>query len=195
RRFEIVPAWEWEEREGIETDRIRIVMNPGLSFGTGEHFTTRFCLESLETLVVEGATPTMLDLGTGSGILAIAAVKLGCVEALGVDNDATALERARENAEANGVASTVRLDVADLTLGEVSGTYDLVCANLFDAMLIEHAVAIYALTRHHLVVTGIREIQLDAVAETYRMLGAREWTRDGDGEWGGLILEKPVKDD
>ncbi|MCU0858431.1 MAG: 50S ribosomal protein L11 methyltransferase, partial [Pontiellaceae bacterium] len=98
-RLRVVPPW----LAGADSGRIEIVINPGLSFGTGNHFTTRFCLEQLDRFVPQSGVKTVLDIGTGSGVLAIAAVKLGAERALGVDFDPICVECSQENAEANGV--------------------------------------------------------------------------------------------
>ena len=113
-----------------QSDRIELVINPGLSFGTGNHFTTRFCLEQLDRFVPESGAKTMLDVGTGSGILAIAAIKLGAESALGVDFDELCVEQSILNAEANGVAEQTAFRQHDITDGWSDETYDGVCANI-----------------------------------------------------------------
>ena len=96
-RLAIVPGWE-----DHQTDRIKIIMDPGMAFGTGTHETTSLCLETLDSLVKGGER--VLDIGTGSGILAVAALKLGAAEAEGVDIDPMCVRTAGENAQRNGVA-------------------------------------------------------------------------------------------
>ena len=107
-RLAIVPGWE-----DYRTDRIRIVMDPGMAFGTGTHETTSLCLETLDSLVKGGER--VLDIGTGSGILAIAALKLGADSAEGVDIDPMCVRTAGENAARNGVADRFKVLVGDLS--------------------------------------------------------------------------------
>jgi len=97
-RLRVVPPWEAEsgvrtQESGAGGKRIEIVINPGLSFGTGNHFTTQFCLEQLDRLMPESGAQTMLDIGTGSGILAITAAKLGVADVTGIDFDEQCVEQ------------------------------------------------------------------------------------------------------
>ena len=108
RRLIIVPPWI----ERVPGDRLALVIDPG-GFGTGHHATTSGCLEAIESLVAGTPPASALDLGTGSGILAIAAARLGVAQVLAVDTDSAAVAAARANVERNGVAVQVRCDVAD----------------------------------------------------------------------------------
>ena len=107
-RLAIVPGWET-----YDTDRIVITMDPGMAFGTGTHETTSLCLETLDSMVKGGER--VLDIGTGSGILAIAALKLGAAEAEGVDIDPMCVRTAGEKAERNGVAEHFTVLVGDVS--------------------------------------------------------------------------------
>jgi ribosomal protein L11 methyltransferase len=119
RRLWIVPSWS----SPPEADAVNLILDPGLAFGTGSHATTRLCLRWLENRIAGGET--VLDYGCGSGILAIAALKLGANRAVGVDIDAGAVAVARANAERNGVAGEFLESGAPLTF-----TADLVVANI-----------------------------------------------------------------
>ena len=114
-----------------------IVLDPGLSFGTGQHPTTRFCLGQLVRARQAGTRQSFLDIGTGSGILAIAAAKLGYGPVVAFDFDADAVRISRDNARGNGVGRQVRLAVQDLLLLPVTTRtrYDVVCANLIYDLL------------------------------------------------------------
>lgn len=136
-RLAIVPGWE-----SYDTDRIRITMDPGLAFGTGTHETTALCLELLDSLVQGGER--VLDVGTGSGILAIAALKLGAREADGVDIDPMCVRTAGENAERNGVDGHFRVLVGDLS-DKAEGVYDIITANIVAAAILSLAPAVPAL--------------------------------------------------
>ncbi|MBN1815544.1 MAG: 50S ribosomal protein L11 methyltransferase [Anaerolineae bacterium] len=110
-----------------------IDLDPGMAFGTGLHPTTQLCLETLEKLVRPGVR--VLDLGTGSGILAIAAAKLGARSVTAVDNDPVAVKTARENATTNGVQEIV--NVARGSLEDVAGRYDLAVVNILARVIVE----------------------------------------------------------
>jgi ribosomal protein L11 methyltransferase len=200
-RLRVVPPWlaqcsvgSASRKDGLTEatlhDRIELVINPGLSFGTGNHFTTRFCLEQLDRFVPQSGAKTMLDVGTGSGVLAIAAVKLGAEQALGVDFDPICVECSMENAEANGVADKTVFRQHDITDGWPDEKYDIVCANIYSTLLIDNAATLLRIAGKYLLLTGIREVELDGVADTFVRLGGREIVRDSDNEWGGLVMAR-----
>jgi ribosomal protein L11 methyltransferase len=184
-KLRVVPPWL-----SGESDRVELVINPGLSFGTGNHFTTRFCLEQLDRFVPQSGAKTMLDIGTGSGVLAIAAVKLGVEKALGVDFDPICVECSVENAQANGVAEKTAFRQHDITDGWPDEKHDIVCANIYSSLLIDNASTLLRVAGNYLMLTGIREMELDGVADTFAALGGREIVRDSDNEWGGLVFTK-----
>ncbi|NOU35874.1 MAG: 50S ribosomal protein L11 methyltransferase [Kiritimatiellaceae bacterium] len=192
-RLRVVPPWlansgDRNQESEVSGEKIEIVINPGLSFGTGNHFTTRFCLEQLDRFVPQSGAKTMLDVGTGSGVLAIAAVKLGAEQALGVDFDPICVECSIENAEANGVADKTAFRQHDITDGWPNEKYDIVCANIYSTLLIDNASTLLRIAGKYLLLTGIREMELDGVADTFVRLGGREIVRDCDNEWGGLVI-------
>ena len=168
-RLAIVPGWE-----DYDTDRIRITMDPGMAFGTGTHETTSLCLETLDELVRGGER--VLDIGTGSGILAIAALKLGAAEAEGVDIDPMCVRTAGENAARNGVTEHFQVLVGDLS-EKASGVYDLITANIVAAAILSLAPHVPALmkpdarfiasgiidTRKEEVLTGLKACGLEPV--------------------------------
>jgi len=130
RRTVIQPSWlDYDPAP----DDIVIQLDPGMAFGTGLHPTTQMCLEALEEFVSPGCT--VLDLGTGSGILAIAAAKLGAARVLALDNDPEAVEVAYGNIATNGVRESV--DVEPGSLSEAVGTYDLVMVNILARVIVE----------------------------------------------------------
>ena len=137
RRLAIVPSWE-----DYSTDRTVIRLDPGLAFGTGAHETTALCLAALDELVAGGER--VLDIGTGSGILAIAALKLGAREAEGVDIDPMCVRTAGENAVLNGVAGRLKVLVGDLS-DKAAGQYDLITANIVANAILSLAPHIPAL--------------------------------------------------
>ena len=188
-RLRTVPVWE----KPPDRRRINLWIDPGLSFGTGEHFTTRFCLEQLERACQELKPRSMLDAGTGSGILAIAAAKFGVKRVAAFDHDPVCVAKSRENARLNHLGKDrIRFYQADVMGRDWPGhSADVVCANILTNILIEAAPALWQATRKRLILTGIRETEGDAVAQAFLALGARETLRDGDGEWCGLVVEHP----
>lgn len=124
-RLFILPAWQEEPEEA--KGRAVLRLDPGAAFGTGSHETTRLCLTVLEKYAREGVR--MLDVGCGSGILAIACAKLGVTDAYGVDIDPVAVRVAKENARENGVDGCISFLCGDLA-EQVEGPFDLVAANL-----------------------------------------------------------------
>ena len=136
-RLAVVPSWQ-----DYETSRVKLILDPGLAFGTGGHETTNLCLEVLDERVRGGER--VLDIGTGSGILAIAALKLGAAVAEGVDIDPVAVRTAGENAALNGVADKLTVLVGDLS-DQASGKYDIVTANIVANAILSLAPAVPAL--------------------------------------------------
>jgi ribosomal protein L11 methyltransferase len=182
----IVPEWEEVPADG----RINIIINPGLSFGTGGHFTTRFCLEALEQAFQTLEIKTMIDAGTGSGILSIAAIKLGIPKVDAFDYDPICVEQCLENAGRNGVAGKIHFFQADvLEPGWYSEPVDLVCANILTSVLLDAAPRIKRAAKKRILLSGIREIEADAVADTFVQIGCKEIARDGDGQWCGIVID------
>lgn len=127
-RIVVCPPWDQAPKpEG----GCRIVIEPKMAFGTGSHETTRLALVAIDETLTAG--DHVLDVGTGSGILSIAAVKLGAADAVGVDTDPLAVENARENVAQNGVAG--RVEVLAGSASDVDGTFDLVAANIVSSIL------------------------------------------------------------
>lgn len=129
----------WEAFDAGPNDLV-IELDPGMAFGTGTHETTRLCLELLEAWYTEGP---VLDVGTGSGILAIAAAKLGAKDVLAVDIDPVAVNVADENVRINNLSGRVRVAEGDLVQG-VGGTYSFACANILADIIIALAGPIRA---------------------------------------------------
>ena len=187
KRLYICPVWD-TDTPPPDDERIVVKVNPGLSFGTGEHFTTRFCLEALDELCADGVPERIIDAGAGSAIIGIAAALLGCPEIIGVEHDPLAVANARENIVLNEVEGKVVVREMDLLHDWVEGTYPLVFANLFSGLLMDLAPQLIRTAGEHLVITGVRSIEADAVGDTFNQLGAREIRRDGDHEWCGMVF-------
>ena len=165
RRLAVVPSWQ-----EYDTDRVKLMLDPGLAFGTGGHETTSLCLEALDSLVQGGER--VLDIGTGSGILAIAALKLGAACAEGVDIDPVAVRTACENAALNGVAGQFTGLVGDLS-DKASGTYQIITANIVANAIISLAPAVPGLLAEggHFIASGIIDTRAQEVAEALAKAG------------------------
>ena len=157
-RLWIVPSWH----AAPDPDAIVLVLDPGMAFGTGSHPTTRLCLEWLERTVTPGVS--VLDYGCGSGILAIAAARLGATDVLGVDIDPQAVTAARNNAERNGV--DVRFDDS---AAEIRGQFDLVVANILSNPLkaLAPAICSHVHPGGRLALSGILAAQAEELIAAY----------------------------
>jgi ribosomal protein L11 methyltransferase len=135
-RVVIAPPWAVADRKAPAPGRVIVVIQPSMGFGTGHHATTRLCTALLQRLDLSGCT--VLDVGTGSGVLALAALALGAGSVLAVDDDADAIESARENLALNGAPPGLELRVADFR-GLPANTVDVVVANLTGGLLARSA--------------------------------------------------------
>ncbi|WP_321283335.1 50S ribosomal protein L11 methyltransferase [uncultured Vibrio sp.] len=177
-RLWICPSW----RDVPEPDAVNVMLDPGLAFGTGTHPTTALCLEWLEGLDLTGKT--VIDFGCGSGILAIAAIKLGAEKVIGIDIDPQALQASRDNAERNGVAD--QLEVY-LPQNQPEGLIaDVVVANILAGPLRELAPVIKSLVKPNgdLAMSGVLDTHAEDVANYYRdelhidpIIEQKEWCR------------------
>jgi ribosomal protein L11 methyltransferase len=191
------PPWE-----GASTLRDRaieeIVIDPGQAFGTGAHPTTRLCLELLLELAAHEPPPgALIDLGTGSGLLAIAAARLGFTPVLGLDNERESVEATIENAALNGVEIEVRhFDLRREALPWIGGAEHprgpvVVVANLLRPLLLELAGAL-SHQPSHLLAGGLLREEVDEVVEAFsRGPGLRERERRESGEWAVVWLYAP----
>ena len=180
-RFVIAPPWS---NIANTHDRIVIRIEPGMAFGTGTHETTRLCLQGIEKHFSGGS---FLDVGTGTGILAIAAAKLfphARVEAC--DTDETAVTIARENAEANGVVDHIEFRTG--SIDDSTASADLVCANLTADVIVRLARTLVGVTCGKLVLSGILETQVEMVQTALHECGISEFEIEQDGEWVALII-------
>lgn len=165
---------------------IVIVIEPSMGFGTGHHQSTRLCLRALQAIPLDGLC--VLDLGTGSGVLAIAAATLGAASVLAWDDDQDAVEAAKKNVALNGVEAIVRVEQADLTK-VTPAPADLVLANLTGALLARHAESIMRHTSPgtQLILSGFTEDERYTVRHAFRALTIMR--DDGEDGWLGLTLQ------
>jgi ribosomal protein L11 methyltransferase len=171
--------------------RLRIVPaeTDSAAFGTGLHPTTAMCLEAIEEALQPAAAATLLDVGTGSGVLALAALLMGVPQALGLDTDAEALRAAAENARLNVLDG--RLQLVRGGPDAVTGTWPLVVANLLAASLVELAPVLVRRVGHHgrLVLSGIPSSVEPDVDRAYRRLGMQHVRALSRAGWSALVLQ------
>ncbi len=182
-RLWLRPSWE-ERREGA----IDVVVDPGRAFGTGAHPTTRLCLEYLLELEAAGEAGGPLDdLGTGSGVLAIAAAKLGWSPVRGYDHESASIEAAAANAEANGVDVTFERRNLRESLPELP---PIVVANMTAPVLRDVAKlgGGQSPSPSTLIASGLLPVELDDVAAAFSVWGLDEHDRRRDGDWAALLL-------
>jgi ribosomal protein L11 methyltransferase len=212
RRLMIVPAWLEEPEATAGAARLPLRMDPGMAFGTGTHPTTQLCLELIEGMyqddrrlrtadrdpasAVGGPPSAVIDVGTGSGILAIAALKLGAAQALGVDIDPLAMDAARHNAALNGV--TGRLELGLGSVSEILGgkfsirSAPLVLANILAPVLVrlfaEDGLGELVTPGGAAVLSGILEDQADKVIAAAEAQGLALVDRRQAGDWVALLV-------
>lgn len=182
-RVVIRPAWH----ENPEPGALDVVIDPGQAFGTGAHPTTRMCVDMLVFLADQGhAEGALVDLGTGSAVLAIVAAKLGWSPILGVDHEAAALVAAAENARANGV----QLEVRRMNLREnPPPPATTIVANLVAPVLRDVAVLITDPPRT-LIISGLLTDEAEDVAHAFKPHGLEIRKRLDSGDWSALLLER-----
>ena len=194
-RLHWVPIWERDNFDLPGGDAV-LWLDPGLAFGTGNHETTRLCVERLVLLAqTEGVSGRVIDAGCGSGILALSAALLGYKDIIGFDNDAEAVRVSRENAVLNELAGRVDFFAGDLVGGLSGRTAEIVMANIqadilqrFGRELID-AVA----PGGTLILSGILAVERDAVLGAFAQ-AAPGWASDSRvlGEWSDVVLRRPV---
>jgi ribosomal protein L11 methyltransferase len=183
-RFLVRPSWSDAPRD---PDAIEIVLDPGMAFGTGLHPTTQQCLEALSTIALEAKG--LLDVGTGSGILAIAAAKRGASPVVAVDTDAIAVEAARDNATRNGVT----VPVGEGSAGDVPGRFEIVIANIVSPVLQQIAPALVArlAPKGMLIATGISAPSEPQTRDAFVRAGLKTLVdRNQRDDWVGLALRR-----
>ena len=184
----VKPSWS---KQKPRKNQLVVILDPGLSFGTGQHPTTSFCLNEIVRTAPTGARPTkaksFLDIGTGSGILAIAATKLGFAPVRAFDFDPESVRVAKENARKNKVDSKLkptRGDVTKLPL-KPAQQYDLVCANLISNLLIaeKHRIVSRLKPSGTLVLAGILAVEFGEVERAFVELKLKLVAKRVENEW------------
>lgn len=192
----LVPTWEKETYQSKPSD-INIYLDPGMAFGTGNHESTRMCLEFLIESVRNGCSQNnFIDLGCGSGILSLVAKSIGFQNVLGIDNDPDAVRISGDNALLNNLKESIAFQTKDLNqLTTKPDKFDFVMANIQADILINYAEVIMSLTEEHatIVLSGILTKEIDQVTEKFRNLAPQSDTSFSQremGEWSALKINK-----
>ncbi len=184
-RLTILPPWEARKSEGLN-----ILIDPGMAFGTGHHETTQHCLEMILEHSKNVNRDSFIDLGTGTGILAIAASLIGFKEVVAIDNDHLAIDAARRNTELNGI-SNITLLLADVS--EATGFYDMVTANLLFNTLRDNSAHISAIVKSKgiALLSGLIKGQEEELLPALITNGMRPVSKVTFNNWVTLIMTKP----
>jgi ribosomal protein L11 methyltransferase len=185
----------WLDYSGHDADDVVLTLDPGMAFGTGTHQTTQLCLMALEKFITAGGR--VLDVGTGSGILAIAAAKLGASEVAALDTDRQAVKAAVENAQINQVAAQIAVHQG--TLASVSPRrhyWNLVLVNILAPVIIElfeqdHLLD-FAATNGRIILSGIIEEQVAAIDRVVRAAGGEVIERMSMDDWAALVVARVI---
>ena len=181
----LIVAPPWDVPRGGSTPVI--IIEPSMGFGTGHHATTRLCLLLLQQLDLRGAR--VLDIGTGSGVLALAAWKLGAADVVAIDNDPDALDNARNNVARNGAAAAIDIVRDDLETLRIERA-DIVLANLTGAVLVRHAADLRALAAEdgYAIVSGFAPQDAAVIRQAFAGLSAI--AEQSEGEWAAMLLRR-----
>ena len=191
----IAPPWTVTDALRASAPGPVILIQPSMGFGTGHHASTRLCLRLLQTLPLSGRA--VLDVGTGSGVLAISASMLGAARVTGVDFDPDALINARENLDLNAPAARVDFHEHDLAAGAggLSRVFDVILANLTGGLLCRsaEALALFARAGASLIASGFQTHEFDEVAAALKLAGWSHRTHETELDWiGALFISSPT---
>ena len=183
-RFTILPPWEQPSGS-----RIPLIIDPGMAFGTGHHETTRSCLVLMERYAVAVGKERFLDLGTGTGLLAMAAIALGFQTVVGVDTDPLAIEASRRNMALNNAE---RIELIEGGIEKCEGGFDMITANLISGTLVQLAdeIASRLVPSGIVIMSGILKGQDDEVAAAAKNSGLDCIERLFDGKWVSLACRR-----
>ena len=174
-RLWVGPPWE-----KAPADKVCLYIEPKMAFGTGDHPTTSLCLAAVDDFLASHPKASVLDVGTGTGVLALAAKKLGAGRVVGTDNDPKAVELARECAEENGIEG---LELSGKKLEAVKGQFDLVLANILANTLVALAPQLAAKAKQRVVLAGVLVPQAAEVSRAFVAAGLKPAGRTTQGEW------------
>lgn len=182
-RLWVGPPWE---KSSAPQDKVCLFIEPKMAFGTGDHPTTQLCLQAVDDFMAAHPRATVLDVGTGTGVLAFAAKKLGAGRCVGVDNDAVAIGLAEECAVENGIEG---VELSTRALESIEGRFDLVLANILANTLIELAPLLASKVKGRLVLAGVLVPQANEVIAAYSACGLVHAGNRLCGEWIGIDFD------
>lgn len=186
-KFWVKPPWS---RSRMKRGQIPIIITPGMAFGTGSHASTRLCIQALEERIKRRGL-SVLDVGTGSGVLSIVAAKLRAKEVCGIDTDGAAVKNARENVGLNHVSNSVKIRKG--SLGHLPQKFDVVIVNIdFKSLKRMRKPLLNHLKDHGvLILSGILRGEKERICEHYLGTGLLRWVKDTqEGEWVCLTFKK-----
>jgi ribosomal protein L11 methyltransferase len=187
-RLIVKPSWlEFNPDE----KQVVVEIDPGMSFGTGQHPTTSYCLKIIDKLADKNKAVPFLDAGCGSGILSIAAFKLGYRPVFAFDIDPDAVKVAAENIEKNKIKN-IKLSIASLEEFSAEGKFDVIAANILSGILIANVSKLLGMLKPggYIILAGILKAEFDKVAEAFKLNGCSEENRESEGEWTGGYFRK-----
>lgn len=185
----ICPSWETVKKQS--DDDIIIILDPGSAFGTGSHPTTRLCIRSIEKLLNENYNiNSVLDVGTGSGILSIVAAKLGATEVTGNDIDSLAVEIANNNAAINNVARICTF--SDTSIKKINAEFDLVIVNILAKTILSMADDIKRTVKRGglLVLSGLISTKVEEIVSHFENTGFEKFELTSEEDWYAVILKR-----
>ena len=183
-RLWVGPPWE---KDTAPKDKVCIFIEPKMAFGTGDHPTTSLCLEAVDDYMKDHEGCSVLDVGTGTGVLAFAAKKLGAARTVGIDNDTMSVELAKECAQENGIEG---VELSTKTLHGIEGNFDFVLANILANTLVELAPLIAPKVKDRLVLAGVLVPQAEEVKAAFVKQGLMPRADKNIGEWIRIELER-----
>ncbi len=180
----ICPSWEECERK---KDEVIITLDPGSAFGTGTHATTQLCIQAIEKYVKTGYE--VADIGTGSGILAITAIKFGASHAVAIDNDPLVIDVAQDNAQVNGVFN--KIDFSCSTADMLTEQFDFVCANILHNVLADIMGDLKAIMKPngYMVLSGILDEKKPVVVEAINKHGLKTVETMHQDQWVAIVVQ------
>lgn len=188
--FWIVPSWLTPPPEALKNPARILFVEPGMAFGTGTHETTRLAAGYVVEEMNRSGAKSVLDVGTGTGVLAIVARRLGATEVVGLDNDPEARRTARENLELNKEPT---IEIPDLDVEQVTKTYDVVIANIIDGVLtmLQHELTRCLKPGGRMILSGVlQEREAKFYTDFAEATGLKMIKKTHEGEWSAAILEK-----
>jgi len=186
----VIPPWEIEEQDK-HVDRIRVVIEPGMAFGTGGHESTELVLDLLEKYISDGIS--VLDIGTGSGVLAIAAAKLGAELVVAIDIDADSIEAAKKNVKENGVNNKVTIDHRTIETAPIA-EYKVIVANINRKIIVENSSKISQMLASDgsgiFIASGVYKDEIKTLTDAFKPYNLTLVKRKTKNDWAALAFQK-----